>query len=431
MFQIPLPNPGKAGFFHEAMNALSEDSLNRKKQQIENQYLGAEKQAEISSKSTYAKYLPAQIMSTMMGTPAFWAAAQNNPDMWNNMQKLMMNSIDNPQLPQVKPQQDSNILNALLGKLGIGGQGDSSNAMAQGPSSSPMMSGGNVSNALSQMGTAIPTTPDNMNALKAALQGNATTPQASTPITTGLPPLPMPSNVPPMAKPGVNPFTEQQAGAAALKSGATTQAEIIPKQWEAQQKDSAQQGIDSQNTLNDLDRFSTAYDELSKYEKGFGRGSLPHVTSNAQIADQAANDLMASMLRAWHNRQITNQDLKFGQTLKVSRNLNPEAKQQMTDFFTGQSQRGQEKLAFDNAAQTLGLTVPQANILWIKYIHDKPFFDIKSKTLNDKNLNTWPNFLSQENIQKVKEGKIVDNYDRAKSAPKASDAVVNDPLGIR
>ena len=93
----------------------------------------------------------------------------------------------------------------------------------------------------------------------------------------------------------------------------------------------------------------------------------------------------------------------FG-TIKPDRTLNPDAMNQASDFLEGASRRSQERADFNNKAANLGLTAPQANLIWTKYINDRPFYDAKNKSLNEKNLGSWRDYLQTDKMNSILSG---------------------------
>lgn len=350
---IPDVGPGGGAFdvyarLKNQKNAFNQQELENKKKELENKYYGPLSEAEVKSKTAYANYQPAQIMSTFLSNPAAWASLSR--DQMQQLSNQMMNSLQ-----------------------------AANQSSAQSPMGSLPQSPGQNSFS-GQM--AIPTTPQNINALKAALPKNVT--NGSLPIG------------------GDNPYTQAQATAAGLKTGAEVQAKQNIKQWADLQNKSTEAAEGSQNVLNYLDKFSSSYDKLSPYEKGPVAGKLPAVSSSAQEADLAAKNLVTSAASLLQTGHITNKDFDMVEKAKPGRFMNPDAKQHLVDFMKGANLRVQERLEFNNAASNLGMTVPQANSLWLKYISQKPFYSSKENRLLEDNLGTWQEYLTPEKVARAK-----------------------------
>lgn len=377
---IPDVGPGGGAYdvyarLKNQKNAFNQAELENKKRELENQYYGPLSEAEVKSKTAYANYQPAQIMSTFLSNPAAWASLSR--DQMQQLSNQMMNSLQS-----------------------------ANQSSAQSPMGSlPQTQGGQ--NAFSgQM--AIPTTPQNINALRAALPNSTMQPTPSTPGGN----LPIGGN---------NPYTQAQATAAGLKTGAEVQAKQNVKQWADLQNKSTEAAEGSQNVLNYLDKFSSSYDKLSTLEKGPVAGKLPAVSSSAQEADLAAKNLVTSAASLLQSGHITNKDFDVVEKAKPGRFMNPVAKEHLVDFMKGANLRVQERVEFNNAASNLGMTVPQANSLWLKYISQKPFYSSKENRLLDENLGTWQDYLTPEKVARAKNPESYAAEKKAASSEKKSE----------
>ncbi len=117
-------------------NALTKSAL-------ENQYYGPAQQADIASKTTYARYLPAQIQAEVLANPNAWAV-MGKPQL-ESLGQQFSNNITNPPSVQslsggIPP--GNGLLSLLFNKFmnGNQGQGQAQGNPMQG---SPMTQGGN------------------------------------------------------------------------------------------------------------------------------------------------------------------------------------------------------------------------------------------------------------------------------------------------
>ena len=368
---IPLPSAPPGSFMQGASagNALINDMIKNRIGNVQAQYAPYTAYADAASKIAYANMLPYQIQATIMSNPMLWMALKDNPQAMQSMMSNFANSIPKGNnifggvnLPN--PQQTTG--NSLLGMLVNRISGNSQNPMQQAHQEQV-----NENNITPEM--------------------NINSPQQSIPSNASV--------RPPSALPGSdqNPFFEMKQGTVTSEEQGKANVAL----WKDVNAEDTNAAIQAQNALNDLNRFTTAYSGLSPLEKGPLLGRLPAVSNSAQIADQAVETLRATLLRQLQTGHITDKDFTVGMNLKPGRYLNPKAEQSISSYMKGVGLRSQEKIAFNNAASNMGLTAPQANLIWTKYISDRPFFDAKNNNLINKNLNSWNDYLAPNKARDI------------------------------
>lgn len=145
---LPLPaSRSLTGDLYDIQNAITKDSLAKRRQEIENQYLPYTSYAQAQSQLAYANYLPWQIKSQILSNPYLALSLKDHPEMLNKMLEefgknmpstnTLSNGMNMP-LPSSINNNPKGLLGFLAQKL-MGGQNN--NAMNQMPpfnnSSSP------------------------------------------------------------------------------------------------------------------------------------------------------------------------------------------------------------------------------------------------------------------------------------------------------
>lgn len=205
------------------------------------------------------------------------------------------------------------------------------------------------------------------------------------------------------------------------------------KLWNDELNNTRQEAKSAKSAIDQLTRFKNIYDKLLPIERGFPFGKGPAVSSNAQLADNISNNIALDLASERFKQRITNNDLQYSQTLKANRALNPNAEKDMVDFLTSANQRIIEQAAFKNAARNKGLTLPESDLVWQKYIDERPLYNTTTGKLEPKNAKGWSEFLSP---QKIREALNPQNsYQNPEYVPpipeKKSSGIKSDPLGIR
>lgn len=348
----PVQAGGNALAAMRNMSALGKESA-------ESQYAPYQAYGNAFLTNQQAKWLPFQYQMQAMANPLLWMAAQKDP----NLQKQLSSMVQNPMMGMVgqnspnvpMPGEANTPLNYLLGKVGYGSQASSPNAMQQG--GSPMQSGPQASD--SAKGGFVPSSP-----------------------------LPGTPN---------NPLFQANTGTATSEAQGTANA--------AQMKDltdtAGAGAVEAQNTLNDEQRFKANYPKLKWYERGPIIGDFHPLSSAAQNTDTASSSMRASILKQAQQGHITDKDVDTFGNIKPARNLQPESAGASENFLEGASRRAQERLDFVNAASNKGLTAPQINLLWTKYINERPFFNPDTNQLNSKNMNSWGDYLQDKKMGSI------------------------------
>lgn len=181
--------------------------------------------------------------------------------------------------------------------------------------------------------------------------------------------------------------------------------------------ESAKDAIQMENLIN---QFNSAYAKISA--KGPVLGRTPAVTSEAQMADNAAQNMQQMILKLMKTNKMTNYELQFAGNLKLNRAMQPDAVKDIGDFLKAKSGRLIEEQRFLNSAKKKGIDAEEARMLWNTYDNERPVYDFEKRSINKDNLNTSKDYLNPE--------KIENNYQYDTSLPQSSRNAIEDQKNI-
>ena len=254
-----------------------------------------------------------------------------------------------------------------------------------------------------------------------ALQGNLSqlgfgaTPMGSTPVPMALPGMGMAPNAlnAPRLMNGdpmqnylmfgspLSPFMTMQLQA--MQKGMETQQTAQANDYSAALKQAQTDAVTGNQMSNAVEQFMQSYGKTD--ETGFLAGRLPAVSSAAQQADNASNQLVAMMTKQLNPKQLTNQELRFATTLKPNRAMNAQMAQMSADFWKQKAIRINEQAAFLNAAKNDGIDVYTANSLWNQYNNQRPVYDFANNSPNPQYQGTWRDFLNPQAVAAAQAGR--------------------------
>lgn len=432
---IPSVNPFSqvpGGGVNTAMRGINETV----KSNLENAYYGPIHEAEIAAKNTYARYLPAQTLATIISQPNFWTQPKEVVD---SIVGQYRNAIANP--PTVQSLSGGNpvgggLLNMFLQKIGLTNNPFANNQNQ--PNNNPMNSPSNVSNAPSSgpsgrpaaietlPGPEQPTQKDERLAAYIA-EGN----DRNTPIppdwqpksaTQGTPPA---VNIP--AAPGgtakgvpatsveriaanqgagdtsyggINPQSIATAQAAGLSARASGEAGAQVEQ----QKVMESRDIDAAKAANDTNQLlikaSDLHAQIPQWQRGKLGGNLPALNDKADELDATIEGIVANMTIQQSNGNVTNDGRALARASKTSRSMTDDAFKHLIEYNRGMNDRVLEKPAFNQIFAEKGYTPAQTETLWLYYQSTKPFYDNKTHTKDSVNIGSWDKLYSDpRNIQ--------------------------------
>jgi len=153
-----------------------------------------------------------------------------------------------------------------------------------------------------------------------------------------------------------------------------------------------------------IDQLDNAYKNLTPRQRGPIYGHLPALSSESQIADNAANNLQAIMAKIVQaGGRPTNFLTKFAGTLKPNRAMSPEALQQLSEGFRANSRREQERPGFLLSAREKGIDAQMAKNLWNQYDEQNPVYDFNKRQVNKYKDKSYMDYLSDKAVNAVKQ----------------------------
>lgn len=383
-FNLPLTNPLAVTIPAQAKGI--EDLLLAKQQ---NKYYGPSQEANIASKSTYAQYLPSQILGQVLANPLVWQTM--DPQQLKSLTNQYANSLRNPpSLRQMIPSLNSGSSDGLLGLL--------LDKLSGRQSEQQPGYGNNIFGQEEEfpIQNALKATPieqgigNNQNAV--ALPSNVNLP--NTLVNRTAPGYRIGSG-------GINPLTTAKAQAAGLETSATSEAGNQASQWKdltSHASENSEQAVQNEAII---DKLEESYSHLKSYEKGPVLGKLPAFSEAASDVDKGQAALADAVARAQQSGHITQADRATYGSMKPTRDQPGKAFEHQLLFNRGMNRRIQEKPAFLQAAANAGLNPTEASAVWTYYIHSRPFYNPKENKINDKNLNSWEDFLTPQKVREA------------------------------
>ncbi len=378
-----IPDVEKGGGVVTAMrglNALRDEQLQARMRELQNQYYPQETQANIASKTAYAKYIEPEILTKLSSNPQFWA--QLSPDQQNSFVNRTRESIMNPTNPLAQissPKVDNGLFGMLINKLS--GQQNQ-------PSSQVLASS---SSDLSQK-------PINQEVVKNKAPIGAVD-QSTLPLTSRQAELDYARG----RKTG-NPAIDVQARLVAEKERGKAEEKSFVKEWASKTKELGAAAQGAYNFSENLKSFNANYPKLSKYERGFAAGRLPGASDAAQIVDKVSAQAEQSLARAFQTNHITNVDFQSAQKAVPRRSLEPGAAKNIPAQLEAVQKRIREKVPFYQRAKKLGLDVGEADQAWNEYIEENPLFNHNTDKLIPRKGNEYISFLNPEKLQNIRSG---------------------------
>jgi hypothetical protein len=210
---------------------------------------------------------------------------------------------------------------------------------------------------------------------------------------------------------GINAPAVNEAQEGALKATASGEATASVNQWKDRQDKNAIDSKSASDAIVQNNNILQSYQKLSPYERGplFGgkvadyKAALGIISPEAQDFDRYIKNRAVTLTQGLSNGNLTGPQLEAGQSLKVTRQAHPETVRHAMAFDNGLQSRNIQRQSFDLKAQNLGLTPAQSDVLWTKYINDKPFWDPKTSSILHKNMD-YSQYLTPQKISEVRGG---------------------------
>lgn len=187
----------------------------------------------------------------------------------------------------------------------------------------------------------------------------------------------------------------------AMKAMETSATTGVTQYNDAQAKaaDSGDLGNQLANLVNQFQSNYSKTDLTGPFE-----GRLPAVTSASQAADNASQNLAATVAKLIAGGRVTNYEMQYINSLKPNRTMTPQTAQMTSDFLKQKSIRMQEQQSFLNSARNQGTDVQTANALWGMYNNQRPVYNFSQNTPNTQFQKTWSDYLTPQAIVAAKTG---------------------------
>ena len=395
----PWSAPTATSPFHEALGAAI------------NAYYGPQereagiglKKAETNSKNAYANFTPAQIAATLMGTQAFrdTSTPESQRALASYAQNQLNRGITNTNNQQQRPSLVDRILNSFSTRQNNQPQQQQPQQNVENNSNQPQTTAEN-NYQYDSNGNNIKASPEEI---------NQKIKQVSNESNNGVPDSRTGSIENNVKIPGstgsVNAASLGEAGEARLKSMGTEEGSAYVRQWNDTNKDNSMLAKESNEAIIQNNNIADSYDKLGSWESGKAFGSLPSFSTEADNYDRYMEQRAATLGQGLSSGNMTKDQHETGIKLKTPRNATKEAVHDATNFDNALRTRNGLKQPFYAEAQSKGLTVPETDTLWGRYIQ-KPFWDSKKKIVLEDNFDYSP-FMTPEWISYARNPHYIKN----------------------
>jgi hypothetical protein len=364
---LPLPKilsdiePG--GGIYTTYNALTQNALANRKQELANQYYGPKSNAEIQQMLAHTGLLGSETQKNQfqLNHPAYmnpegflYDMAAKQQGMGNQPTNSYANNLNQTVLPsqndnQYTPTNDQPYAPGSKENEIIGGQGST------------------VTNALQNPNPSMPQSPGANSFGLASLIKQKLDPQ------------------------GYAANLQQQQANIDLYNKSLTE--------------SADESQGASGLVNNIKQMKTAFPSVSTFEKGQSFGHVPPFSAGAQNFDVAKNQYDKNLIKAFQDGRVTDKDIQFVQSGNLSRAMKDKSFYQNADNFNLLAKRANEKNQFLLAAQRQNIPFQVAQGLYAKYINERPVFDYEKVKPLSENLNTWNDYLTPQAYQALVSGK--------------------------
>jgi hypothetical protein len=242
----------------------------------------------------------------------------------------------------------------------------------------------------------------------------------------------------------INPLQQQQIEA--VGKGLQEQQKQGVTNYNTALKEASLNAEQAASVTDYVNQFDTAYDKSRNKgtglysggwqpSSGFWASAFSPVAnlSEDQTADRSANNIQRYVQAKEARGDISQQELEFYKSLKVSRNMDPEAKEEAVAAIRASSARDMEKIDFLNSAANLGVDFQTAQNAWNLYNKQNRPFDFTKRKPLPENLGQerWSQYLSPQAIETIRSGKPYMPKDVAKKINAKETVTIQMPNGHR
>ena len=400
----------------QAFNALRQSDLENKIKGIQAQYEPYTLYSNALSKSSYGQTAPALALATFMSGPAAQYLDRNTLNsLGKQMQEYTKNIMGNNIIP---PPSQMNQTGGFINffKNLISGQGQVTNSL-------------NVPNQIQQQqhqqNQNIPSQPSN-NIVKQP-EINITPPskiQGITPANQLYGAGGYSRQAAGTAIPGTVGGMTPQAGSSAtekgLEAGVTEEAKNETTRMNEMIKSDKQAADLTSNTVMLLNKAKDARSRMNFLQAGPIGGNLPAVTTAANDYDSSMAGIVSQIAKADSMGNLTDDGRKLAEQTKAPRGFTDEAFNHIYEYTYGLQKRTNEKPLFNHIMSQLGYNSNQIPILWNYYQTKRPFYDNKTHTQNEDNINSWDEFYADDkNFQSAFSPKAQKEIDKMMGSKKS------------
>ncbi len=465
---LPLPSVipdtqagGGAVTAFGGMNALNNALQQTRTNAATAQYAPYQAYGNAALTNQEAQWTPYKYQMQALSNPLLWMAAQNNPALMDQLNRMMQGSMPNtgggngmPNIPQPGQSNSNSFLDMLKNKLGMGGnpsgnngnpmipqpmgnQGQSTNAMTQMPGNKAQ--GNNSGYSYDAKGNNIPATPQQIqnaaNNIPSAQGAGYNTPggtaAAALGQTGGLS--------------GANPYSSAEAGQAAQHEQVVGQTQNQTAEQKASNDKINAQSAGAVPALKALEGWKRAYDKSSykgQYagsQPASGKTSIPnmpgHNSSPEQLADNYGDQVLQLLTESQPGAMTDDARALMASAKGLSRNLDEDAAKELYESKKSGLERiiQSRKFADNFYKNNPGATQEQLVAMMNNYNRYAPAYDYENGKPLPENDKKYKYFTSKEALANYINGGVDNPYgnqkNSVKAAPSQNKAVANADLG--
>ncbi len=207
-----------------------------------------------------------------------------------------------------------------------------------------------------------------------------------------------------------NPYNPIQYAAA--QKSAVDNASTSVASYKNYQTEASKDADIANQTINLLHQFDSNYQNANYKGSTFGElpvkglmsGLVPGNLSAEQGADNASQNIAATIAKLVAGGRVTNYEMQYISNLKPNRSMTPQTEQMAVNFLNAKMTRLKEQQQFLNAAKSQGVDPQTASTLWQNYETQRPVYDFQSGRTNTNFQGDWKSFLNPNAVAAAQNG---------------------------
>ncbi len=393
---FPALTPGQMSPFNQAMRSGLESYQATTKAALMKPLL----EADIASKTSYAKYLPYQQLATALSNPL--VLAKMTPEQRTKMLTTLSEiptTFSGQQINSTPKNQNPGLWDSLKSSLGFGDPVSSPEISNQSP---PVQN--QIDSYLGQNPLAASELQNSGQTVVGApmtTSSPAAMPNQITPSVSGFPG----SIIPPTGDAAVDaylsqkyPSTERKIAVDAATAGAKGKASAEAKNnVKNLQKliDGADESTSKAIKLEqNLDAFIGKYDKATLVGPALGKFSA--LGNDAATARNISTQLQTDVASDLFGSRITNYKEQLGANLKPNTEMSSKAVHDIYDRMKAGTSRVKEYQSFVDYANDMGVPANKIKKFWNDYNIEKPFYSVKQEKLIPENIGQFKEFIDRK-----------------------------------